>query len=147
MAERDKNMEIAVFRFGIIAEFVTAARLEPGEKEKLLREKTSRAYRIPYSSSTSIGHSTIRRWIHDYTSAGSRIEGLMPSRRKDKGIFKVFDDSLQLAIKDIKEDKPDLTATAVVNELRHRKYIGAENINMNVLYRFLKDHDLERPNK
>ena len=72
----------------------------------------------------------------------------MPSSRKDKGIFRALDDSLQLAIKATKEDKPELTAVAVINELRHLKLIGAdENINMNVLYRFLKKYDLERPKK
>ena len=148
MAEKDKNMAIAVFRFGIISEFVTGVFLESGEKQKLLRDKASKAYRIPYSNSTSIGISTIRRWIYDYRMAGNRIEGLMPSSRKDKGIFRALDDSLQLAIKAIKEEKPRLTAMAVVNELRHRKIIGAdENINMNVLYRFLKKYDLERPRK
>ena len=47
MAEKDKKMDIAVFRFGIIAEFVTGVRLEPGEKARLLRKKTSRVYSIP----------------------------------------------------------------------------------------------------
>lgn len=146
MAEKDKKMDIAVFRFGIIAEFVTGVRLEPGEKARLLRKKTSRVYSIPHSRSSTIGESTIRRWIQHYRNAGNRIEGLMPSDRKDKGIFRVFDESLQLAIKEIKQEKPELVGTALVNELRHRKYIGAdENINMSVLYRFLKKHQLERP--
>ena len=41
----------------------------------------------------------------------------MPSDRKDKGIFRVFDESLQLAIKEIKQEKPELVGTALVNEL------------------------------
>lgn len=144
--EKEKNMEIATFRFGIISEFVTGVRLNHGEKEKFLKNKTSRSYKIPYSSSSSIAKSTIKKWIFDYKKAGNRLEGLMPSKRKDLGIFKSLDESLQLVIKEIKEKKPDLTGVALVNELRHRKYIGInEKINLTVLYRFLKKHELQRP--
>ena len=148
MDERDKKMEIATFKFGVIADFVTGVRLEAGDRAKLLREKASRSYTIPYSTSTSIGASTIRRWIRQYRDAGGRIEGLMPSHRKDKGIFRAFDSSLQIAVKEVKEERPELTAVAVINELRHRKIIGPdEAVNMNTLYRFLKKYDLERPKK
>lgn len=143
---KDKNLEIATFRFGIISEFVTGVRLDYGEKEKLLRDKVARSYQIPYSSSTRIAKSTIKKWISDYKSAGNRIEGLMPATRKDVGSFKSFDQSLQLAIKNIKSEMPHLTGVALVTELRHRKYIGmSDKINLSVLYKFLKKHDLQRP--
>ena len=148
MDEKDKRMEIATFRFGVIADIVTGVRLEAGDRAKLLREKSSRSYNIPYSTSTSIGESTIRRWVRQYQDVGGKIEGLMPSHRKDKGIFRALDSSLQIAVKEVKEKRPELSAVAVVNELRHRKIIGAdETINMNTLYRFLKKYDLERPKK
>ena len=56
--------------------------------------------------------------------------------------------SLQLAIKEIKKEKPDLTGVAVVKELKLRKSIGEnQKINSSVLYRFLKKHELERERK
>ena len=148
MTEKDKNMEIATFRFGIISDFVVGVNLQYGEKEKLLKEKSSRAYKIPYSASTRIAKSTIKKWILEYRKAGNKLEGLIPMPRKDLGLFRSLDESLQLAIKFIKEEKPDLTGVSLVNELRHRKYISAfEKINLTVLYRFLKKHNLERPKK
>lgn len=50
MTEDEKNLEIAAFRFGIISEFVKGARMDYGEKEKLIVEKISRQYRIPNST-------------------------------------------------------------------------------------------------
>jgi putative transposase len=142
----DKKMEIAVFKFGIISEFVTGVRLEYGEKEKLIQEKISKSYTIPNSTSTRIAKSTIKKWILDYKNAGNKLEGLMPSFRKDQGNFRSLDESLQLAIKAIKEERPELTGVALVNELRHRKYIGAtEKINLSVIYNFLKKHELKKP--
>lgn len=147
MKEKDREHEIATFRFGLIAEFVTGVCLAVGEKEKLLREKSSRTYKIPYSSSTRVSRSTLKKWISDYNNAGGHIEGLMPTRRKDRGHFRSLDLSLQLAIKEIKAEK-DLTGVALVRELRQRKYIGpTERINLSVLYSFLKKNNLERPKK
>lgn len=44
MTESQKK-EIAVFRFGVICEFVTGANLEYGEKEQLLKQKCARKCR------------------------------------------------------------------------------------------------------
>ncbi len=146
MIKNDKNLEIATFRFGVISDFVTGVRLKRGELTALLNKKTSKQYKIPYSNQTYISISTIKKWILSYKQAGSRIEGLMPKNRKDKGVFKSLDASLQLAIKEIKSEKPDLTGVALVGELQHRKYIAAsDKINLTVLYRFLKNENLKRP--
>ena len=146
MDEKEKNLEIATFRFGIIADFVTGARLNYGEKEKLVKKKISVKHMIPYSKQTNIAKSTIKKWILDYKQAGNRIEGLIPQSRKDKGNFKSLDTSLQMAIREIKAEKPNLTGVALVTELQHRKYIALnEKINLSVLYRFLKKEDLQRP--
>ena len=66
MTGKDKEIAIATFRFGIISEFVTGMRLDYGEKEKLIREKSSRKYKIPYSEASRISKSTIKKWILDY---------------------------------------------------------------------------------
>ena len=148
MEKKDRDYEVAAFRFGLIAEFVTGVRLAPGEKERLLRERSSRTYNIPHSSLTRVSRSTLMKWITNYRRAGCRIEGLMPTSRKDRGSFRSLDSSLQLAIKEIKKKDPQnkLTGIAIVKELRQRKYIGpSDEINLSVLYRFLKKNNLDRP--
>lgn len=146
MSEDEKNLAIATFRFGVISEFVTGLRLEYGEREKLMREKVSRRYQIPDSSQTSIARSTIKVWVSDYRTAGNKITGLMPKPRKDKGNFRSLDPSLQMAIREIKREHPEITGIALVTELQHRKYIATnESINLSVLYRFLLKENLQRP--
>jgi putative transposase len=56
-----KNEEIAVFRFGVIHEFVGGARLSRDERRQLLREKCAGKWVIPYSSRTRISENTIYR--------------------------------------------------------------------------------------
>lgn len=146
MIKDGKGLDIATFRFGVISDFVTGVHLKHGESVRLIYEKSIRHYTIPYSSQTHISKSTIKRWINKYKYAGNKIEGLMPKDRKDKGVFKSLDSSLQLAIKEIKKEKPNLTGVALVSELQHRKYIAAsDKINLTVLYRFLKNENLQRP--
>ena len=48
MEERQK-MEVAVFRYGVIQDFVSGIRLDHGERERLLREKCTRKWQIPYT--------------------------------------------------------------------------------------------------
>ncbi len=45
----DEKKEIAVFRYGMIADFVGATRLDRGEREALLQEKCARKWSIPHS--------------------------------------------------------------------------------------------------
>jgi len=146
MSKDDKNMEIATFRFGVIADFVTGVHLDYGDKERLIREKLCRRYKIPYSHKTRITRSTLMNWVTDYKKAGCRIEGLMPRTRKDKGDYRSLDASLQLAIKEIKREKPKLTGPALITELKHKKVIGsADQISLSVLYRFLEAENLLKP--
>ena len=90
--DEEQKKQIAVFRFGVIAEFVTGATLTRGEKERLLKDKCARKWNIPYSNRTSIGRSTIRDWIANYQNGGNRLEALYPSGRTDKGKSRTIDE-------------------------------------------------------
>mgnify|MGYP000085471825 FL=1 len=71
---KNKDEAIAVFRFGVIHEFIGATRLTKSEKRRLLREKCERKWVIPYSSRTRISENTIYRWIRRYKKSGFQIE-------------------------------------------------------------------------
>ncbi|MBI5139341.1 helix-turn-helix domain-containing protein, partial [Candidatus Nomurabacteria bacterium] len=67
--ENEKTKTVAVFRFGIISEFV---------------------------SRSGISRSTIMKWILAYKKGGYQIEALYPKIRADKGKCKVLDPALRL---------------------------------------------------
>ena len=75
MTEEQKK-EVAVFRYGIIADFVGATRLDRGEQEELLRDKCARKWHIPYSGRTSLSRSTILRWVRFYNEGNGKLESL-----------------------------------------------------------------------
>jgi putative transposase len=148
MTDQDKKMQIATFRFGLISEFVTGVRLVYGEKEKLLKEKLARSYDVPHSPRNKISRSTIEKWICDYKKAGFRIEGLYPQERSDKGHTRALSSTLRLAIKELKKEEPHIKAPALIQCLRHKKLIAAdEEINFSTLYRYLNSEDLKAVNE
>lgn len=148
MNDDDKKLKIATFRFGLISEFVTGVRLGFGEKEKLLKEKLSRSYDIPFSPRNVISRSSLEKWIVAYKKAGYRIEGLYPQSRSDKGVSRALSSHLKLAIKELKKEQPDLKAPALITCLRQKKLIGSdEHINSSTLYRYLKSEDLTSINQ
>jgi putative transposase len=148
MNDDDKKLRIATFRFGLISEFVTGVRLGFGEKEKLLKEKLSRSYDIPFSPRNVISRSSLEKWIVAYKKAGYRIEGLYPQGRSDKGVSRALSSHLKLAIKELKKEQPDLKAPALITCLRQKKLIGLdEHINSSTLYRYLKSEDLTSINQ
>ena len=148
MTEDDKKMQIATFRFGVIAEFVTGVKLSYGEKEKLIKDKTDRRYEIPFSDHSAISRSTIMSWINCYKKSGYRLEGLVPKTRKDKGKYRKLDVTLRLAIIEAKKENSRLTVPALIKKLRHKKLISMEEwVNLSSVYRFLKQENLSSLNK
>jgi putative transposase len=144
ITEREKKLKMATFRFGIISEFVTGVRLEYGEKERLIREKISRTYDVPFSKNrTRVARSTIEKWICDYKKAGFRLEGLEPKPRSDKGSARAISPSLKLAIKELKKEEPTIKVPAIINRLRHKKLIAQdEALNPSTIYRYLAAEEL-----
>ena len=54
----DEEMKkwVAVFRFGVIADFVDGTTLSRGETKKLMREKCDRKWQIPTSHPLATGY-------------------------------------------------------------------------------------------
>lgn len=135
MTEEQKK-EIAVFRFGVIGEFVTGVNLDYGEKERLLQQKCARKWSIPYSSRTSLSRSTILGWIRQYNG---RIESLYPKDRSDQGKSRSFDDETASLIIKLRMDKPDVTIDTLIESLEENT---CKTYNYSSVYRFLRSRGL-----
>ena len=114
--DEEHKKQVAVFRFGVIADFVTGAKLHPGEKERLLADKCARKWTIPYSRRTSIGRSTIRDWIHNYQNGGNRLEALYPKDRNDRGKSRSIDDETAANLICLRSEMPEATIGLLVSK-------------------------------
>lgn len=142
MTEEQKQ-RVAVFRFGIIHEFLDVVRLDHGEQEKLLQRRCDRQWDIPFSKRSSIGRSTILRWVHQYKSSGGRLESLYPRERNDRGKARALDEETSLALLECRRKLPGLTVPSLIRTMSEQKLLPAGvSLNSSTVYRFLHSHNL-----
>src|SRR3990172_5982018 len=106
MTEEEK-MQVAVFRFGVISDFVNGSKLASGEKTRLIREKCARKWQIPFSEKTRIGRSTILRWVRLYNKSGGKLDSLRPSSRKDCNKSRAMDEDTCLGLMSLRNLMPE----------------------------------------
>lgn len=141
--EEEKKRQVAVFRYGVIHEFVSGVELSYGEQERLIREKCDRKWVIPFSSRTRISRSCIRSWIRRYQEGNNRIESLYPMSRNDKGISRSMDDDTCLSLISLRKEMPNATLSVLMDKMDDRYLITpGTRLNESTVYRFLKGRGL-----
>jgi putative transposase len=116
--DEQQQKQIAVFRFGVISDFVNRPKLQRGEQERLLREKSERAWQIPFSQRSRISRSTIASWIRRYQRSGGRLESLYPSRRNDIGRTRALDEETVAALLNLRRQMPKATVPALISAMK-----------------------------
>ena len=119
--DAERRQQIALFRYGVIAELV---QLPPQHRGlyKLLADKAAREYDIPFSLRRRVAAETMRGWLRDYRRGG--FDALMPKVRSDVGDARRIPPavvdllcetkdatpalSIPLLIKKVREERPDL---------------------------------------
>ena len=142
MTEQQKK-DVAVFRYGLIAEFVGATRLDRGERETLLREKCARKWQIPHSGRTRVSRSTLIRWITRYQEQGQKLEALYPQDRNDQGQARAIDEETGLALIALRRELRKMPVPELTRILHQRQLVnGGGTISLSSVYRFLRQHQL-----
>lgn len=113
--EYERDTQIALFRYGLIAQLVFAP-LPAGQLEQALRQIAAGRYAIPYSTRTRVGISTLRRYLKQYQSGG--FDALRPKERADKGVPRALPaEALEKAIV-LRQEQPARTTPMLVELLK-----------------------------
>ena len=136
-----KNEEIAVFRYGVIHEFVGGAALTQNERRRLLQDKCARKWIIPHSGRTRISENTIYRWIRRYRESGGKIASLYPQKRGDQGKPRKLDDETIAIILAARREKPNFTVPMLLAELK-RQMMVPRPTGLTTIYRLLHQYHL-----
>jgi putative transposase len=134
--EEEQKKQIAVFRFGAIADLVGGVNLERGERERLIREKCQRQWVIPYSERSRLTRTTIKRWVRQYDG---RLESLYPEDRGDSGQSRVLDEETRLALIRLRQTFPKAPVRKLIEQLEQA---GWGKPAPTTAYRFLRDQGL-----
>lgn len=136
-----KCEEIAVFRFGVIHEFVGGANMSIDEKRQLLLEKCERKWTIPHSNRTRISENTIYQWIRRYRNSGGDIKSLYQQPRNDLGKARKLDNEAILVIINARKEQPDKPVPMLLSDLKSRLLVP-KRISIATVYRLLHRNGL-----
>jgi transposase InsO family protein len=141
--DEEQKKQVAVFRFGVIADFVTGARLPRPERQRLLAQKCARKWTIPFSHRSRIGKSTVRDWIARYQAGGQKLEALYPRDRSDSGKPRCIDPETAANLVQLRQEMPKATVAAVI-EAMHRRQLLAPGTSLapTSVWRFFTRHGL-----
>lgn len=139
--DEEAKKRIAQFRFGVISDLVGSRRLNRGERERLLREKSASEWDIPFTGRSYISPSTIKRWARLYEASGQRLESLYPDERTDRGKPRAVDGETALALVELRRQLRGITIPAFLREAQQRGVIPSDfNASHSTVYRLFKVH-------
>ena len=142
MTEEQKK-EVAVFRFSVIHDFVGNYKLDYGEQEGLLKEKSDRKWRIPYSHKTSLSRTTVLRWVRQYQAGGGKLASLYPQDRNDQGHSRVLDKETRLALTCFRKKHPRMPVPHLISLMKKQQTIGGDvHLPLTTVYRFFHKENL-----
>jgi putative transposase len=145
----EQKKQVAIFRFGVISDFVSPTRLAWGERARLIKQKCERSWQIPFSQRTHLSPATIRSWIRAYEKSGQQIESLYPHSRSDRGQARALDPETTLALIGLRKEMPQATVKGLIRTAQQRGVLDAEQfLAESTLWRLLKREGLmERTEK
>jgi hypothetical protein len=111
MTEQQRE-EIAMFRYGVISDLVSAE-LARGEQKRLLREKAARQWRLPGEEGLRrYSFNTLRSWVRDYNRGG--VDALKPARRSDRGKPRAFPEEVRRVLAQARQEHPQWAVPEIV---------------------------------
>ena len=139
----DEKMQVAVFRFSVISDFIHAPFMSRQEKSRLMQDKSSRKWQVPFSEKTRVSKATIRRWIRLYNKSHGDLKSLCPHDRADQGRCRAMEEETCLLLIRLKTDMPPATVPYLIERIN--RFYPEVRLNNSTVYRFLHQQDLMRP--
>jgi transposase InsO family protein len=110
----DRNTEIALFRYGLIAPVIHNPPPK-GQLEQALRDLAAQCYQSPTSACTRVSVTTLRRYLKAYRAGG--FDALRPVPRDDVGAPRAFSPELLERAIALREQQPARTTRTLVDIL------------------------------
>ena len=112
MTDAEYRQALALFRYGLIAEFVHLPANSRGLYARL-REKAAHEYSIPGSKRTRVAAETMRHWLSAYRRGG--FDALVPKGRSDRGRPRTLPQSVADALLTLKDEQPHLSIPQLIH--------------------------------
>ena len=141
--DKEKSKRIALFRYGIISDFINQTSLPYGKQEELFRIKSECKWKIPYSDRFKVSRGVIRHWLRLYNYGGKKLEALYPRERNDIDKSRVIDDNTASNIIWLIKNSDVQNVPELLDQMLIRGFITRGlNISTSTIYRFLHNNNL-----
>ena len=120
MTDTQDRQASALFRYGLIADFIHLPAGSPGLYARL-REKAAADYTIPGSKRIRVAPETLRHWLKDYRRGG--FDALLPKGRSDRGHSRVLSQTAAEALVSLKEEQPHLSTAQLISVAGQRAMV------------------------
>jgi putative transposase len=138
----DLDTEIALFRYGLIAQLIHTPPDE-GQQESLLRHLASQTYQIPGSKRTRVSVTTLRRYLATYREKG--FNALRPISRADTGAPRAFPPEVLTKAIALREEQPSRTTQTIVDILQRDEGLSLpRSVNVHTLTTHLRQQGKTR---
>ena len=111
LADAERRKQIALFRYGVIADLLHLERGARGMYAKL-REKAEKDWEIPGTLRRKVQAETIRGWLADYRRGG--FDALVPKIRRDEGSARAIPREIADLLCETKEQHADFSVGLVI---------------------------------
>ena len=115
MTDAQYAQALALFRYGLIAEFIQLPAGSRGLYARL-REKARADYTIPGSTRTRVAPETLRHWLKDYRRGG--FDALLPKGRADRGRSRALPQAVADALVSLKDEQPGLSIPQLIRAVQ-----------------------------
>jgi putative transposase len=124
MTDAEYRQALALFRYGLIAEFIHRPAGDRG-LYALLREKAKHAYSIPGSTRTAVAAETMRHWLSVYRRGG--FDALIPKGRSDRGRPRALPQAVADALLSLKDEQPHLSIPQLIRAVIASGSVSADS--------------------
>ena len=113
--DEELQQQVALFRYGLIADVAQLPRRTPGLYKKL-EAKADKDYDIPGTHRRRVAAETLRGWLRAYRRGG--FDALRPKERSDIGSARNIPSHVVDLLCETKENKPDHSVKQVIKAVR-----------------------------
>jgi transposase InsO family protein len=138
--QNDKNMELALWRYGIISPLLHRDASNLAAAEALDLASWDR-YVHPDGTHITLSAETLRKWLYRYLHQG--LPGLMGKTRSDKGRHQI-PEAITSAMTAMRIEHPRWTIARMIRELAEKGKWNGYKPSRSAIYRYAKAHNLQR---